>query len=295
MSVAGFEEEIRAEIAAIEADASLDDELNFVARADARDRLEVHVFDRIAPVVLPSEALRALEQRAERVHERLAEIDEGIFSRLRAEIRAGRLRGAALRGELARYVRECTVSDLGYDQLDDFLNGLLRLETEPQETRAREPEMVFYQPTPARVVLALTELTPIGPADIFYDLGSGLGHVCLLVHLLTGATARGVEFEPAYCNYARDSARRLNLSHVEFINRDAREADYASGTVFFVYTSFRGAMLERVLKRVRDTARAIRICTYGPCTAEVAQQSWLHPAAQVGQAASALAVFEIRK
>ncbi len=290
--MAPLEQEIQAEIAAIETDASLRDELAFNARVTAMDRLEVHVLDRIAPVVVPSGDLVALKQRAEHLYDLLAEINENIFSRLRAEIRAGGLRGDALVREFERYVFERTVSDLGYDQLDLFVNGLFRLETAPQETRTREPEMVFYQPTPARVILELTGITDIAPNAVFYDLGSGLGHVCLLVHLLTGVTAKGVEFEPSYCDYARQSARRLNLSQIEFINRDARDADYTSGTIFFIYTSFRGKMLEQVLRRVKETARIFRICTYGPCTAEVARQTWLRQVAQRGREASALAVFE---
>ena len=44
-----------------------------------------------------------------------------------------------------------------------------------------------------------------------------MGHETTLVHLLSGATARGVEFEPAFCEYAqaarpRCGSRRSSLS-----------------------------------------------------------------------------------
>jgi len=47
--------------------------------------------------------------------------------------------------------------------------------------------------------------------------------------------------------------------------------------VFFMYTPFKGRIMEEVLERLRRVAllKQIRIVTYGPCTAQVARQSWL--------------------
>jgi hypothetical protein len=61
------------------------------------------------------------------------------------------------------------------------------------------------------------------------------------------------------------------------VNLDAREADYAGGTVFFMFTPFVGSMLQAVLDRLYREAkrRPIRVCTFGPCTLEVAKQPWL--------------------
>jgi len=111
----------------------------------------------------------------------------------------------------------------------------------------------------------------------FFDLGSGLGQVAILVNLLAGITVKGIEFEPAFCDYASDCAADLNLSNVTFINVDARKADYSEGTIFFMYTPFKGEILEDVLELLRKESlrRKIKIITYGPCTAQVAVQSWL--------------------
>lgn len=86
-----------------------------------------------------------------------------------------------------------------------------------------------------------------------------------------------MELEPAYCEYARQSARRLRVPGVEFIQADARMASLAGGTVYFLYTPFRRALLRQVLERLQVEARArpIRVCTLGPCTAEVAGTHWL--------------------
>ena len=164
----------------------------------------------------------------------------------------------------------------------------------PDEPQAvREPEMVGYQPTPARSVLALLERADIRPEDVAYDVGSGLGQVVILVALLSGARARGIEFEPVYCEYARECARRLNVRGVDFLQADAREASLAGGTVYFLYTPFRRALLQQVLERLHAEARErpIRICTLGPCTAEVAGTRWLRPVEGQALSEHEVAVF----
>jgi hypothetical protein len=283
---------IQAELTKIDSRPSLWEAGAFVVRAGAIDHLEVHVVDRIAAIQSPSSALVALQQRADALLGRLIAVNEALFDRVRRSIGSGELRGERLRGELNRHR---SPSAHGYDHLDGFVDGLLRLSNavEP-DLRSREPEMVFYQPTPARVVLELVAALAMRPGEVFYDLGSGLGQVCILVHLLTGVRARGVEVEPAYCDYALRSATRLNLSGLEIINADARDADCSEGTVFYMYTPFRGAMMERVLERLdaQTQGRAIRVCTYGGCRAQVSKQRWLRLVDQSGEGDDALAIFE---
>lgn len=289
-----FYDQIQSELEAIESNVALGEETNFVDRADALDRIEFHLLGYINAVDAPPDDLLSLKQRAEILCDQFAAIDQVIFQRLRASIANGTLRGASLRTEFDHYVRKPISSERGYDQLDVFVNGLLRLDTPPHETLPREPEMVFYQPTPARVIFELLEMISITPEDVFYDLGSGLGQVCILVHLLTGARTRGIEFEPAYCDYARQSTQRLNLASVEFINADARAANYADGTIFFMYTPFKGALLASVLQKIETASRGrnIYICAYGECTTQVASEPWLELVAQHYQDGDALAIFE---
>jgi hypothetical protein len=157
------------------------------------------------------------------------------------------------------------------------------LQTIPEQAKDLEPEMVYYQKTPARIVFELVEESHFMKEDVFFDLGSGLGQVAILVNLLTGITVMGIEFEPAFCDYARDCAVELNLSNVTFINIEARTADYSGGTIFFMFTPFRGEMMQEVLEILRREAllRKIKIITYGPCTAQVALQNWLHSASPI--------------
>jgi precorrin-6B methylase 2 len=157
------------------------------------------------------------------------------------------------------------------------VSELLLGDAVPAAQRPLEPEMVPYQPTPVRVVLALLAHARVTSDDVFFDVGCGLGQVPMLANLLTGATAVGVEYEPAYCEYARRRVIDLNLNDVSLRNEDACAANYSDGTVFFLYTPARGAMLDAVLERIRiqTLGREIRVLTYGPCTETVASLPWL--------------------
>ena len=171
----------------------------------------------------------------------------------------------------------------GYDDLDAFVSELFLNDAIPDARRALEPEMVAYQPTPARVVLELVKRARINANDVFVDIGSGLGQVPMLVNLLTGAAAVGIELESAYCEYAQRRAAELGLRGVEFRNEDARAADYSRGTVFFLYTPVTGEMLKDVLERIRiqTLGRDVRVLTYGPCTDVAASLPWLTPAGTI--------------
>ena len=281
----GLRQEILSDIETVAKDEKLFDEKNFILRAQAMDDIEFHVLERIQSHVesLDSfEHLDDLKQYAEKVRNELGEVNIKMFQKLRTQIKQEGYRGEALMNLMNEYLGQPPDSDLqpcetGYDHLDLFLNGLLTHKTLPVETREREPGMIYYQKTPARIILELIKKAAFQPWDVFYDLGSGPGQVTMLVNLLTSVLSKGVEFEPAYCNYARSIADDLNLSHVDFINADARQANYSSGTIFFMYTPFEGQILKDVLQNLSGEAkkRKIRIFTYGSCTSEVARQVWL--------------------
>lgn len=277
--------EIQSDIEAIEKNPALCQEPNFAGRAQALDYLEFNILDRIEGLrqtINPSEELSALKQSAERVKRRLEKIDDGLFRRLLASIRNGECVGTSFEALIDEYVgHDSTVrrqqDEPGYDSRDVFINSLLLNKPVPPETKERTAEMVCYQQTPARILFELVEKGHFTGEDVFYDLGSGLGHAPILAHLLSGVRAKGVEFEPAYCDYASACAAALNLAQVEFINAEAREVDYSDGTVFFMYTPFVGGLLQEVLEKLRREARRrrLRLFTFGPCTSEIARQSWL--------------------
>ena len=273
---------------------------NFQRRAEVIEVITFEIIDRIDGMLgYPSQPhkLHSLRGAAERLQRRLQAVDEGVFQGLRALIRNG-MRGEALRHMIEQFAGVSVADEkgpavVGYDRLDRLVVGILDSDALPEPRLELEPEMVLYQRTPARIVFELIHRANIGPQDCFYDLGSGMGHVTTLVHLLSGATARGVEFEPAFCEYAQACAAALWLTQVEFMNGDARRADYAKGNIFFLYTPFEGSMLVEVLERLRERSRSgpIRLATYGSCTAIVAQQDWLSAPNPAELGSYRLAVF----
>ncbi len=172
---------------------------------------------------------------------------------------------------------------LHYDHLDELIAGVFAFDQPGAPQAPAGPENVFYQPTPARHIFALIRQAHLTAADTLIDLGSGLGHVPLLVSSSTGARAIGIEFESAYIASARSCAQKLNLDRVSFLLEDAREADLSAGTVFYLYTPFTGSILRTVLNALRAEAalrsqsatNPFRIATFGPCTTIVAQEPWL--------------------
>jgi hypothetical protein len=223
-------------------------------------------------------------QRAKALRTRLEAANAELYQSVRADI----VRGGQPR-ELLHWLGDSACQNeskgplpgLGFDYRDELVSGVLQL-CEPSEPNFQpSPEMVFYQPTPVRHILHLIAATGLAEDDVFVDLGSGLGHVPLLVSMVTGAQSLGIEVEAAYVASARECAQRLHLSRVRFIPQDAREADLSSGTVFYLYSPFNGSILTDVLSalRMESTRRSIKICSLGPCTRTVANETWLKASA----------------
>lgn len=288
---------IQSTLEAIEQNTLLWDEAQFAARTDMLHMMEgqlLDALDALAAAQPHDPQITALHARAHALYAAFTRINEQMFQRLRTQIAAGNCDHATLWQTFLRNSAPHPTDDLQYDSLDVLVNGIVRAEAPPEEPAALEAEMVGYQPTPMRLVLDMVQRAQLGSGDVFYDLGSGLGHVPIVVSLLSGARAVGIEVDPGLCAYARRCATALSVNTVEFRNEDARTAAFAGGTVFFLYTPFRGTMLRTVLDRLHMEAeqRPIRICTYGPCTATVAQQRWLASTDHDPAAHTAIVLFE---
>jgi SAM-dependent methyltransferase len=134
----------------------------------------------------------------------------------------------------------------------------------PADGPALPSGCVPYLPCPVDALLRLVEHAPVRAADVFVDVGSGLGRAAALVHLLTGARAVGLEVQPTLVAAARALARRLRLPDLSFVEGDAPELApaLAGGSVFFLYCPFSGDRLEKFLARLEPIARTrtIHVC-----------------------------------
>ena len=221
-----------------------------------------------------------MHQRAKALRTRLEACNADLYRSVRSAIVHGGKPHALL--QWLRYPASDNETRIpspgfGFDFRDELVSGVLELPEPGEPNLQRSPEMVPYQPTPVRHILDAIAATKLGEDDIFVDLGSGLGHVPLLVSMVTGAQCLGIEVQAAYVASARECAQNLHLNRIEFVTQDAREADLSRGTVFYLYSPFKGSILTDVLRalRMESMRRSITICSLGPCTRRVANETWL--------------------
>ena len=272
-------EALEVQLARFESDPSLDDESALASRIEALDFL-----------TLLDQTLQARDWRGERadlrersaaLRGRLEGIDRRLFRRVREWILSPQCNSRDLRHELNCFTTYSSSqvghAHFGYDALDVLLDGVWGAPAEPETSPPLPPEMIHYEPTPARVILDLVDHGQLGPDDVFFDLGSGLGQVALLVNLLTGIPSRGIEYQAHLWRQSERIAHSFGTVNVAFVCADARDADFSEGTSFFLFSPFKGRLLRDVLTKLRDEAqrRPISVYTYGPCTADVYQQTWL--------------------
>ncbi len=282
----------------MESDPHLMKEAHFCDRAEAIEFLEFHCLENSA-------LTKQLQNRARMLHHKLCQIDHRLFQKLRAQLRNTKDIKSLVRG----YIDFTTLErGTGYDNLDLFINRLLAPTNlsvgldgsgdpgktgPPQPLLPLEPDMVYYQKTPARVLFYLADRLAPAANNRFVDIGAGLGQVVILFHLLTGIPSQGIDIEPAFSAYAQTCAQELGLSQVSFLKADARSADFSQGSFFFLYTPFTGKMLQEVLNRLQKEAvqRTITLISYGPITGTIQSLSWVRQVAGLTNAPESLGIF----
>ncbi len=154
--------------------------------------------------------------------------------------------------------------DVPPGERDAWVDLVLGLDDLPPDGPALPVGGVPYLPCAVEVLLRVIDEAPVGPADLFVDVGAGPGRAITLVHLLTGAEAVGLEIQPELVRAACGLTARLGLSRVRCIEGDAASlgASMVLGSVFFFYCPFSGARLAKVLDDLEPIARTrqLRIC-----------------------------------
>ncbi|HEY4292631.1 methyltransferase domain-containing protein [Luteibacter sp.] len=251
----------------------------FLWRAEVADRLDL---------LLLGAHDEVLKARAIGLIDAMEAIDGEGFASIRDAIRNGDGRAA-----LGPWLDVGIPSGQHYDVLDHVLAGVLAIGEPDVEQPAPPPGMVFYQPTPARHIIDGVSRARIVDSDVVLDLGAGLGHVPILVNVLTGARTLGVEREPAYVAQAMEAARGLGLHNVNIDAGDARDADMSGSSVLYLFTPFVGTVLRDVVAKIEQQARdrCIRVITLGPCTRTFARMPWLRSDDPVPSAVDRIVVF----
>ncbi|HEX4066130.1 MAG TPA: class I SAM-dependent methyltransferase [Acidobacteriaceae bacterium] len=218
--------------------------------------------------------------RAKALRERLESANLELYRSIRSEMICGGQAHALLQwihGSPSQNASGNPSPGPGFDWRDELVSGVLQFREPRAADLQLSPEMVPYQPTPVRHILHLIENCSLSAADVLIDIGSGLGHVPLLVSMLAGIRSLGIEVQPAYVASAQECAQTLHMSSVRFVAEDARAADLSNGNVFYLFSPFTGSILATMLRalRMESTHRPIKICSLGPCTRVLEGQAWL--------------------
>lgn len=148
---------------------------------------------------------------------------------------------------------------------DAWVDAVFELNGLPDDGPALPRGCVPYLPCAVDPILRMIDSAGVQAADVFVDVGAGVGRAALLVHLLTGAAAIGLEIQPALVHISRELTRRLGAPRYAVIEGDAVRLAGAitTATVIFLYCPFSGPRLERLLDELEPIARTrpIRICT----------------------------------
>jgi SAM-dependent methyltransferase len=177
------------------------------------------------------------------------------LERTRGGLASCRTTPAAFRAELL------AVPEADHDAWIDRLFGIEEL---PQDGPDLPRGCVPYLPCSVETLLRMIDVAQIDSSDVFVDLGSGIGRVTALTHLLTGADAIGIEVQSALVRKSRELITRSNTPRVSVVEGDAaaliRHID--SGSVFFLYCPFSGERLDQVMDALEDIARTrvVRVC-----------------------------------
>lgn len=124
---------------------------------------------------------------------------------------------------------------------------------------------VPYLPCPVASLLALVDAAHIGPNDVIVDVGSGVGRAAILLSLLSGAAAVGLEVQRHLVERSRALAAILGPSLADFSvvegdvaglqssdDQGEHRPSLVDATVFLLYCPFSGARLERFFDVLGD-------------------------------------------
>jgi SAM-dependent methyltransferase len=132
---------------------------------------------------------------------------------------------------------------------DHLIEEILDVAYPPLEETALR-EVIHYAPSGLSEILFTIENAGLRPGKSFVDLGSGLGKVVLLVALLTGAQAYGVELDSRRAGHARAAAEALELDNARFLDGDIRDVPLPLADVYYMYIPLMrsGAVAERLMR-----------------------------------------------
>lgn len=197
------------------------------------------------------------------IYERIRRAGFRAHAELRAKIASGAF-------DRASFLRQLEAQPL--ELRDHWVEEALGIAYPPLVPHALPRELVSYSPTGVTEVSFMLEQGDLGPGHVLVDLGSGLGKVVLLVALLAGVQAIGIELDSELVACARAAASALQLPGVSFIQGDLREVPLPPADVYYMFIPL--ARSADILPRLEPVARQRRFVLFSQ-ELDLARAPWL--------------------
>lgn len=219
------------------------------------------------------------------------------------------VRRAIAAGEFTPAAMRAWLSALPEAERDGAVDNLFELDPFVPDAADLPPGCVPYLAAPVSALIAVADALALnrdgdagdpalgdnavlGGDAAFVDIGCGVGRAVMLVHLLTGVDALGVEVQPHLVGLGRSAAQRLSLSRVQLLHGDACDVQVLpEGSVYFLYCPFDAARVKRVLSILELRARR-RDIMVACLHVKIPENAWLLP---VGSDAAGLQIHRSRR
>ena len=119
-------------------------------------------------------------------------------------------------------------------------------------TTARHSTELTYASSPVSLTYQLAKILHLDDTHTFLDLGSGFGHICFDIHLLTGAKTIGIECIKERFLFSCKLSKRLRLSpsctflNVNFFNEPLPKASH----IYITCTCFSKETLSKLSQKL---------------------------------------------
>ncbi len=140
-----------------------------------------------------------------------------------------------------------------------------------------QEEFVVYQGTPYEKIRTMLRWTNPTSSDVFRDIGSGYGKVCLYGALATEARFVGHELLPHRIEVAENAKNRFGITNAEFVLGNVADHNLEDGTIFYLFNSLIGPTEDKVLDRLQQIAekKLIKFISYSTWMQPENAPSWL--------------------
>lgn len=126
-----------------------------------------------------------------------------------------------------------------------------------QDKKHKNVVTIYGELLPESVTEILDKLN-IKKNDVFYDLGSGTGRICLQVYLEKDIRCVGIEYVKPRYEIAEKSLKFLkkiykNTKKINFINSDFFDIDWSDATIIYICNTCMGKTItNKILKKIKD-------------------------------------------